>query len=184
MAEFTKENYPIEKVKSFSDPDRCQALMHQESEQCMNKAVPGGTFCLVHGGNKQLESQKGQGLRNYRLGKFQAKLERHASSNFIKDLRDEIAVLRMILEERINFCTTQVDLLTQSGDIGDLVIKIEKVVTSCHKLESNMGQHLDKAALIQFAAQVVETIAEEIQDQETLDKISFGIIRLLKDDPN
>lgn len=139
------------------DPNRCQAIIPNKG-QCLNRAVPGGTNCLVHGGNKQEESMRLASVRNYRLGKFQAELERHASSPALKSLRDEIAILRLTLEQRFQRCEDITDLILQSGPISDLVMKIERVVSSCHKLEGAMSQLLDKQAILQFANELIGLI--------------------------
>ena len=171
--------HDIQRVDADS-PDRCQAVTGQG--QCLNKAVSGGTHCIVHGGNKQLQSQKAQGVRNYRLTKWRAKLEQQATSPSIKSLRDEIGILRILMEERLEKCQDENELLMQSGPISDLVLKIDKVVTSCHKLEGSMGQLLDKAALIQFASRIIEVIGEVLEGQDdNLNIIADRILEIMSE---
>ena len=146
------------------DPTRCQCNIPGQYGQCRNQAVPGGSVCMVHGGNMQIESNQTRGIRNYQLGKLQAELERHANSPVIKSLRDEVAILRLTLESRLNRCADTYDLVVQSGPIGDLIMKIEKVVGSCHKLEGAMGQLLDKQAILQFANEIVALLNSGIKD--------------------
>jgi len=150
----------IQRVEE-DDPTRCQSR-GLGGGQCINKSVPGGTVCMVHGGNKQLQSQAIQAVRNYRLGKFQAELERHADSPILKNLREEIGILRMTLEHRFARCEDATDLILQSGPISELVMKIERVVSSCHKLEGSMGQLLDKQAILQFASEMISIIEKTI----------------------
>ena len=59
----------------------------------------------------------------------------------------------MILEEVLNKCKDSKDLILKSSVISDLVVKVEKLVSSCHKMEGSMGQLLDKSAILQFAAE-------------------------------
>jgi len=168
----------FEKITSDDDPERCQAITAYG--QCLNKAVPGGKNCLAHGGNKQLEKQRKESLRNYQLGKFQAALEKQATSPNIKCLRDEIAILRILMQEKFNKCNDATDLILQSGPISDLVLKIDKVVTSCHKLEGSMGQLLDKTAILQFANEVIKIIAVELEGEEVkLNKIADQILKIV-----
>ena len=167
----------IHKVPYPEHPDRCTAPAAQG--QCPNFAVPGGTNCLVHGGNKQIEKQKATSLKNYRAGRWQAKINRFSESSQIKDLREEVGILRMLMEERLTFCTTPHDLLLQSGIISELVMKIEKLVASCHKLEANLGQHMDKTALMGFAQQFIQIITVNISDREVIDTIANGIVNLI-----
>jgi len=169
----------IEKCKEPDDPNRCQAV-HARG-QCENRAVKSesgeyGQFCMAHGGNRFLEKKQAESLRNYRLDKFKNHLERHASSPALKSLRDEIAILRIIMEERLNRCSDANDLILQSGPISDLVSKIEKVVSSCHKLEGSMGQLLDKSAILQFASEIIDIVGQEVTNDDEIEKVGNRII--------
>jgi hypothetical protein len=149
----------IEKVAE-DDPRRCQATNNQG--QCRNKAVDGCSNCIAHGGARQDHSNKMQNMRNYRLTKWNARIQEKGDSSAVKSLRDEIGILRILMEERLQSCTSESDLILHSGPISDLVMKIERVVASCHKLEGAMGQLLDKQAILQFAAKVINILGEEL----------------------
>lgn len=152
------------------DPDRCQGIC--TNGQCANKAAELSKFCLMHGGNKAAEAQDKKLLRNYRLTKFQARLDEKVEADSLKSLRDEIGILRILMEETINRCENQVDIVLAAGSIGDLAIKIEKLVSSCSKLDKQLGQYLDKSQLTQIMMEIVAIIGEYITDSETLIKIS------------
>lgn len=156
------------------DPERCQAI--NKYGQCHYKAVPGGTNCPMHGGIAQTKSQKAKALRNYKLTKWQAKLEQYADNPNIKSLRDEVGILRIMMEQRLETCHDAGDLIYQSGPIGDLVLKIEKVVTSCHRLEGSMGQLLDKQAILQFASEIINVVGSEIEDEVVINRIANKIL--------
>ena len=175
----------ITKIDREDHPHRCQTVIPSQG-QCRNVATmtDGGDYgnhCLAHGGNRFIDSDRKEKVRNYRLERFKIKLQIHSDSPHIKDLRDEIAILRMVLEERLNRCNDESDLVLQSGPIGDMVLKIDKVVSSCHKLEGSMGQHLDKSALLQFAAEAVGIIGEEVSDEATIERISNRLIAAIGD---
>jgi hypothetical protein len=167
---------PVERINDPADADRCQAM--DAYGQCRNKAVKNGTVCMVHGGDKQLQSQELTKIRNFRLTKWQAQLDAKTDSSVIKSLREEIGILRILLEERMNRCDDVTDLMLQSGPISDLVMKIERVVGSCHKLEGSMGQLLDKQALLNFASNVITIISEVLDGQdEAIDAIATRILQ-------
>lgn len=83
------------------------------------------------------------------------------------------------MEERMATCHDATDLILQSGPISDLVMKIEKVVGSCHKLEGAMGQLLDKQAILLFASQVIQIISEHITDAALVNLIADKITQSL-----
>jgi len=162
------DEYKWEKVPE-DDPNRCQASAAQG--QCPNKAVEGSKFCMCHGGHKAAARNKEERMKNYRLGKFHARAAELGNSDGINSLRDEVALLRMLIEEKIKFCKDEHDLLLISGPISDLIIKVEKVVSSMNKLEDKLGNTLNKEKIIQFAQLMIEIIGRYIENPETLDAI-------------
>jgi hypothetical protein len=165
----------IKRVPYPEHPNRCQGM--GKGNQCCFFAVEGGTNCLMHGGGKQLASIRAKNLKNYQLTMFRARLERHSGSTEIKSLRDEIGILRMIMEERLNRCKDETDLILQSGPIADLVVKIDKLVSSCHRLEGSMGELLDKTSILQFANVIISIIGDEVGDYpEVMNKVADRIL--------
>ena len=170
---------PYERVEE-DNPERCQNS--GKTGQCNLRAVPGGTHCVCHGGVSQIEVQRNKKLNNYRLTKFQARLERHAGSDNIKSLREEIGILRMVLEEKLNACDDLNSLIYMAAPVSELVLKIEKLVVSCHKLEGSMGQHLDKASILQFAQEVIMVISnilDPLKFTDQLEQISSEVLKIV-----
>jgi len=147
------------------DPDRCQAV--GKSDQCPYKSMDGSKFCPRHGGNKAGNKEEKVQLRNLRITRAYRYAERAkelGDSEHIKSVRDEIAILRLLLEERLEVCHVPADLLLASPVISDLILKIEKLVSSAHRLESNLGELLDKAAVVQLTGELIEIISKGLQE--------------------
>lgn len=163
----------IERVAE-NDPNRCQGVT--AFGQCQAKAIPGLRFCTMHAARGR-EVQKENVHRNYLLGKWQAKVEQKKCSPDLKNLRDEIAILRMLLEERLQQCESPTDLLLHGSAISDLTLKIKAMVESCHKLEEKMGNVLDRQQILDFASRIITILGNELSGQDTiLDKISNKIL--------
>lgn len=161
----------FEKAPYSEHPNRCQTVNSQG--QCPNLGIKydDGTYgnhCIAHGGARARHSRRQERVRNYHLtlAKHQMQLDEKADAEGIKSLREEIAILRIILEQRLNSCKDSMDLVLQSGPIADMVMKIERVVSSCHKLEGSMGHLLDKQAVLQFAQEVIGIITRNLEGQE------------------
>src|SRR2546421_361414 len=88
------------------------------------------------------------GTKIHDIAKWQTRLDEFADNDKIKSLREEIGVLRILLEETMSRCHDTNELLLYSNKISELVIKIEKVVASCHRLENATGMLLDKSAAL------------------------------------
>lgn len=171
----------FEKAPYEGHPGQCQGVNNQG--QCKNlgfKLDDGGyaNFCMAHGGRHARNKQKKDSIRNYRLSvlKWQAELDQKTDSKAIKSLREEIGILRVVLEQRLNRCEDAADLILQSGPISDMVMKINTVVTSCHKLEGAMGHLLDKQAILQFATVVIGIITKVVTDEAQVNTIAEEIL--------
>lgn len=155
-------------VEDEASPLRCTAIT-AKGGQCMNEVEPGNKFCRLHGG-RSLEA------RNYRLSKYKLRLKEMLESDEILSLREEVGLLRIMIEERMNCVQNARDLILHSSPVADLISRVEKCVVSCNKLESNLGKVLDAKQILDFASDVISIIAEEIQDQDLLSKISEKIL--------
>ena len=159
----------IERIEHDADPERCESQHRQTQDQCSNKRMPGSKYCKVHGGNAAAQAESKKQHNNYRLIKFKSRVDEFASSPGIKNLREEIGIVRMILEETLNQCKDTNDLMIYSAKITGLVREITGLVNSTHKLESSLGVLLDKMAVQQLGQEIVEIISSELTN--TLDAI-------------
>lgn len=158
-------------VKVNHPKERCLANTGTRG-QCPNTKQFETNYCAAHGANKGIESRNNKEVRNYRLQRWQKRVTEFADNDQIKSLREEVGILRMILEEMLNKCETTTDLLLYSSRMADTVMKIEKLVTSCDKLENKMGLLLSKGAVLQLAGVYVEIIHEFIPDPDIVEAIS------------
>jgi len=165
----------IERCENPADPNRCQAV-RTDGDQCNNLAKAPSNFCMAHGGNRAANAAEKAVVRNYRKSKWLARIQEHADSSGIKCLREEIGILRILMEERLERCDTEHDLIMESQHISDLVVKIEHVVTSCHKLEDKLRYVVDRSALLQFASMVIDIVANIITDEAALEIIGDRIL--------
>lgn len=165
----------IKRMSSPEDPDRCQGVVPSKG-QCEYKVMEGSEYCPLHGGNNAANKIKKESLSNYRLGIWQARLERQTDNPALKNLRDEIGILRIIMEETLLRCETPFDLIASSQKISDLALKITMVVEKCHRLEGSMGQLLDKKTVIQMANVFIEILAAEDLSEDVLDRIAKKVL--------
>ena len=174
IPESEQEHNRYERVKEPDDPRRCQGnvMSGPMQGQCTLVSTPGTNYCTVHTGSFAAARLKKQEARLYNLGRYQARLEKHADHDKIKSLREEIGILRILIEDRMNACQSDVDLAINSGPIAELVMKCEKLVTSCNKIEGQLGELMDAAKAVQFAQELVEAIADEIRDPDQLNRIA------------
>ncbi len=155
----------IIRVASQDAPNRCQAI-RGDGDQCMNQKMDDSDFCPVHGGNRVETKKQQEVTRNYNLTRFRNEIDEKVRSSDFKSFREEIGILRLMLESRLNKCKDTEDLLLMSGPIGELVGRIQGAVLACHKLEGSMGKLLDKQAVIHFASVVIGIISKHVTPDE------------------
>lgn len=164
----------IEKIAYPDDPRRCEANV--KDRECPNVRVEGKKYCPIHLAGQRVDKEE---LRNYHLTKWQSRVNELADNDKVKSLREEIGILRIVLEEILNRCQDSSDLLIYSSKISDHVLKIERVVTSCHRLEQSTNLLLDKTAIIHISAMMIEIIGRHIADGDLLETISKDIAKLI-----
>jgi uncharacterized Zn finger protein (UPF0148 family) len=157
-------------VKVHHPIERCDGTV--ATGQCPYNKINGTNFCPMHGYNSREGVVSEEISRNYRLRRWQKRVNEFADHDQVKSLREEIGILRMTLEEVLLKCEDATDLLMMSQRISDTIMKIEKLVVSCDKLENRMGLLLPKRAVIQLAAEYVQIISDYIEDTDIIEQIS------------
>jgi len=165
----------IKRIKDPDDPERCQHVIPSKG-QCVNISTDASEYCIVHG-----KTAGADPARTYRLTKFKNRLNHFASDPKAKSLNEEIGILRMTLEEILNRCEDTHALTLQAGVVSEMTVKIEKLVTSCDKLDQRRGQLLDKSVLLRFAVSVVDIISDVYGDDDRNVDVANRIMQTLGD---
>lgn len=158
----------MERVTELADPRRCQGNFAHE--QCQNRAEHGDQMCAIHGGKSTaLAEQK-------RLYHLQDAQTRDRVGDFIdgdgnKSLKEEIALLRVMIERQQNLIKTDTDFMQRSGVINSLLLTLEKLLKSSHQLEHDMGNLLSKTTVIRIGQKLCQIVVEELQGIEGYEEI-------------
>lgn len=176
--------YELERVNALDDPRRCHGATR--IGQCMHVSVEGGHLCEACAGTDLVEKDR----RQYLLTnpRFQERLEKFSTADEIKSLRDEVAIARMLVEERLNKIDTDADLYAACGAINTLLLTIEKLVSRSHILEQNLGQLYHRSTIIQMMQAFVAVVDDEVRPLEggvpAIDRIVERIYDLARDARN
>lgn len=165
----------IESKLHRAGPEDVQCGATYKNGQCPYAAKPGTDRCAMHGGNAQEQAVTAQSVRGYRLAQWHARVSEFADQDGIKSLRDEIGIMRMTLETILLKCKDEQELILYAPRIADMVTRIEKIVSSCHRLEQSSGMLLDRATALLLAGKIVEILGQHIGDPDVLDAIAAQI---------
>ena len=158
--------FEIERFSGEEGTTQCTAIAG--NSQCPHKAVPNGNVCIIHGGIGRIKSDEKKAIRNLKLAQWQARIDEKVAAPNLKNLSEEIGVLRITLESLLISCKTEIDLITNSHKISRLVGDIERTVVSCNKLDSTLGNLLDRKRILDFASRVMDILANRLKDQELI----------------
>ena len=160
-------------VTDPADPRRCK--FSYPHEQCWREAEAGCDFCLVHGGKSKAEAED---TRLYHLAEVdnRRRLAELSSHERIKSLREEIGLVRILIEKRMNMIRTEADLLSACGPINNMLLTLEKLIKSCHALEQSLGELLSKQSVVCLAQKICEIVIEELQGVEGHEQIIDRIV--------
>lgn len=137
--------------------------------------------CPRHNGNATAEKLRKRNVDMYRLHQWQERITELAEHEHVKTLRNEVGILRLLIEQTMSQCKDTNDLMMYSSRISLMLGQCEKLVRSCERLEDRAGVMLDKAAAIAFAHRIVEVVAEEVTDPDVIDNISQRVIEALNE---
>ena len=99
------------------------------------------------------------------------RMDFHSRDELIESVKQEVVLVRALIEERRNFATTQAEKIQAFPAILDAAAKLERLVTSLARLEKQSGQVLEKAALQKLGRRIVEILTENLKDIPDRDTI-------------
>jgi hypothetical protein len=168
----------MERVKDPADPRRCRGAA--PDGQCWNRAEPGRDYCRAHGG---VSTQNTDDLKGFLLAKAEdrARLAQiDDAMEPVKELRDSINLAHMLIEKRYNAIKDENDLITACGPLNSMLLTMERLVTSAHRIEQNLGALLARNAIIRLAKSMVAIVVDELEgidDYELIvDRITTRLI--------
>lgn len=164
-----------EMVKVAEDAlDRCQAA--GGINQCRNRVVEGTKYCAAHSGASIARKNELKDIKRFQKSFLyeQMKLEGNDGAD-LKSLKGEILLLRVLQQTIVNSCKNGVDVMMQSAALADLCVKSEKLITSCHRLDKDLLNLIDKDQLLAFAGEIVEIMCEYIPDNADRHQASLQV---------
>jgi hypothetical protein len=102
----------------------------------------------------------------------------------VKELRDTIALTHMLIEKRWNLIQGKNDLLIHCGPLNQLIQTMDKLVNSCHRIQTNLGELLARHAVLALAREMVAIVIDElegIEDYEAIiDRITSRLVGTIR----
>lgn len=125
--------------------------------QCNHQTVDGSEFCLRH-------SDESARLRGYYLSDtgLRERFDHMAGSECLGTVRDEVILLRALINERLDLARTEADKIVAFQTIHPALSTLNKLVESLSKLELQTDVVLAKTALTELSDDIVTILIEEL----------------------
>ncbi len=154
------------------DANRCKGVVKKTGKQCKLPPVTDGKYCAQHGISKGRPIIHGRRSR-YTSAIIGDSIEKFRNDPDIKCIRDEIAVLRALLENIMGKLTADAtQLAVVSPALTNLCDMVGKQVERLVKIEDGLKLTVSVVDIHVMVNQVVEILAQEIDDEDVLAKIS------------
>lgn len=162
------------------DPRRCQGLaaLGGEKQQCRIISLPHSDYCVIHAGTPGNPVKKKYERRIYNLQRYKERVGDISDNPSARFLGEELGILRLMVEEILNACKGQFDLIMYSRQLGELIIKIKDIVVAMDRLESRAGLTLNKQQALNIAGRLIQAVSNVVTDPDVLDEISEEISKI------
>lgn len=141
-----------------------------------HEEVEGVKRCPRHGGKAQVDKNRKNQLTTYRIKTLQDDLTHHMSTGRAKDLRNELALSRTLLERLCNTLGEQVQgaaAFAYAGQIQRYISQVESLVKSIQQIESKSGETMGPEEVIalanKFVSIVMKFVPEELHEEAALE---------------
>lgn len=164
---------PTQRVTDLADPRRCKGAI--ANGQCVNVAADGSDFCLAHRGKDRGPARR---LRKYLLAdaEEQGLLDRFATDDELKSLREEIALVRMMVQRTLAGAQSDVEKVSAYTKVNTLLLTLERLMKTCHSLEQSLGQLVGKPALLRLGQQLCQIIVTRLEGLPNYELLVDAII--------
>lgn len=134
-------------------------------------AIPGSKYCPIHAATSENDLAKA-GLYDVAKNIAMQKLDHLKNHSEANSLTNELAILRVLLEQVINSCEGPFDFLMKEATISKLVLSIQTTLVANQKVEERLGELLSTEQVIAIIQKFFEIIAEFITDPNILEQIA------------
>lgn len=153
---------------SYFDPERCNGITAHG--QCLIRRLPGLKWCQAHA-RRALKAQENARIRLYNLALVNAqRVNEFKGHDEWKSFNNEIGLIRLLIEQKVNACQTSNQLIMASQSISNLVNTVANLVNSAAKLEQHSSSTLNKAQVDAFASNIIGILTKHVSP-EILEKI-------------
>lgn len=134
--------------------------------RCDLDSVEGSQFCAKH-------SNEADRIKGYRLSspELRERFEHHSRSDLFSSLRQEIDLLRAMIEDRVSQADTPAERIAAFNAVRPALVDVVKCVETLSKLERQNNIVLGKEALSWLSKEIINILIGELEQVQGYERI-------------
>lgn len=97
-----------------------------------------------------------------------------------KSLAEEIHLTRILIEDLMNSCQSETQLLANCGTYNQLVLTLERLIKTAHQMEQSLGMLLSKTTIMLLGQDIIRILIDELRGvpeyEERIDRITTKLL--------
>lgn len=150
--------------------------------QCKYKRVDGSQYCPRHGANKEIRKKAQMATYEFKRDDIRRQIAFLAADPLRYNLEEDLAIMRATLQDLINKIEPGRSLFEHSDTIGNMVMRIEKLVGSCLTQAQKCGLLMTPEEFYNSVEEIMQIVYDEVQDVEVIKRIAARISESLSEE--
>lgn len=160
----------MDDLRRVNDNSKVRCKASTAHSQCHFEAVEGSDYCIMHGGNSKKKAI---------YSSTNAVFLKMKNISAFHSLSEEIAIIRTLIETKLNVCQDENDLLMQSDAIANMVKNLRELIVASSSITLKMGDVLTAEQAHDMVANIITIISNHVTDTEVLENLSKDIAGVL-----
>ena len=149
----------------------CEAK-NKEGLRCTQPANEGSPFCSLHGPRRAKPPTIYDWAKNDYLKSLEERVQEFKDPRTF-NLREEIGILRVVLERMLNSVHDDPSLLLASSEIQQTILTIERLLKTTHDMERQTGELMSRDEVREVTATLLQIMVEVLEDLAEREKQRF-----------
>ncbi len=151
---------------------------------CVSEAWEGAEYCHRHGGHAHAANNDRRRGMMFKIEGFKERAEEFLNDERGKNIQDEIALARAMLEKFVNTIHSggMAEFVASFPGVRDTIAMIARLVETCHKIQLSQEKHLSAEELTTLIVKISQIITRHVADKEVVAAITADIMRELEDE--
>jgi hypothetical protein len=113
-------------------------------------------------------------MKSYRISdpQLRERLEYHGADGALQSIRQEIVLLRAMVEERLSFAKTEAEKILAFQSVIPALSGLTKMSETVVKLETQSSELLERGSLEKLSILFVKIVSDELTDDEAIARVA------------